>query len=100
MECLYFLLGISAGIFLKLILYSDDVSSGKLFLAALFSALILGVLFLLEQKNCLEIPAKKKNIESSCWFQPEQKHLSDLFFGFPTYRVSNPRQTAMGRNEL
>ena len=68
MECLYFLLGISAGIFLKLILYSDDVSRWKLFLAALFSALILGILFLLEQKNCSEIPAKKNNSESSCWF--------------------------------
>lgn len=95
MECLYFLLGISAGIFLKLILYSDDVSRGKLFLAALFSALILGVLFLLEQKNCLEIPAKKKNIESSCWFQLEQKQLSGQFFVFRICSVGNQSQIAM-----
>lgn len=100
MDWLYFFLGISAGIALKLILYSDDVSRGKLLLAVLFSVLILGILFLLEQKNCSEIPAKKNNSESSCWFQLEYKHLSDPFFVFPTYRVGNPQQIAMGRNEL
>ena len=47
MDWLYFFLGISAGVALKLILYSDDVSRGKLLLAVLFSVLILGILFLL-----------------------------------------------------
>ena len=35
MDWLYFFLGISAGVALKLILYSDDVSRGKLLLAGL-----------------------------------------------------------------
>lgn len=100
MECLYFLLGISAGIILKLILYSDEVSRGKFLLAALFSALIFVALFLLEQKNCPEIPAKKNNSESSCWFQLEQKPLSAPFFGFPTDRGGNQRQIAKWENEL
>lgn len=100
MDWLYFFLGLSAGIALKLILYSDDFSRGKLLLAALFSVLILGLLFLLEQKNCPEFPAKKKIIESSCWFQLEHKHLSVPYSVFPTYRVGNPQQIAMGRNGL
>lgn len=105
MDWLYFLLGISAGIALKLILYSENIprqgfSFRKLLLGALFSVLILGILFLLEQKNCPEIPAKKNNSESSCQFLLEQKHLYGLFFGLPNYRVGNPQQIATGRNEL
>lgn len=95
MDWLYFFLGISAGVALKLILYSDDVSRGKLLLAVLFSVLILGILFLLEQKNCPEIPAKKNNSESSCWFQLEQKQLSGQFFVFRICSVGNQSQIAM-----
>ena len=95
MDWLYFFLGISAGVALKLILYSDDVSRGKLLLAVLFSVLILGILFLLEQKNCSEIPAKKNNSESSCWFQLEQKKLSGQFFVFRICSVGNQSQIAM-----
>jgi hypothetical protein len=95
MDWLYFFLGISAGVALKLILYSDDGSRGKLLLAVLFSVLILGILFLLEQKNCSEIPAKKKNSESSCWFQLEQKQLSGQFFVFRICSVGNQSQIAM-----
>lgn len=95
MDWLYFFLGISAGVALKLILYSDDVSRGKLLLAVLFSVLILGILFLLEQKNCSEIPAKKNNSESSCWFQLEQKQLSGQFFVFRICSVGNQSQIAM-----
>ena len=47
---------------------NPEVSRGKFLLAALFSALIFVALFLLEQKNCPEFPAKKNNSESSCWF--------------------------------
>lgn len=95
MDWLYFFLGISAGVALKLILYSDDVSRGKLLLAVLFSVLILGILFLLEQKNCSEIPAKKNNSESSCWFQLEQKQLSGQFFVFRICSVGNQSQITM-----
>ena len=62
MDWLYFFLGISAGVALKLILYSDDVSRGKLLLAVLFSVLILGILFLLELSNDkFRYPTNDKN---------------------------------------
>lgn len=91
MECLYYLLGAFAPLAITSFLWSigrDYLIESFLTAWVLICFIALVALALKEPCEPLitETPAKKNNNESSCMFQLEQKHLSDLFLraeGYP-----------------